>query len=287
MRIFTTIDELQRWLREQRQENGTIGFAPTMGALHEGHLSLVRRAEAAGDVSLVSIFVNPTQFNDIEDLRRYPRTPEEDRALLQEAGCKGLFMPEVSEIYPPGQDLRVPVQLEHLAEVMEGKFRPGHFDGVMMVVKRLLDIIQPDRLYMGQKDFQQLAVVREMIRQLALPVELIACPTVREVDGLALSSRNRRLSPEERAAAPAIFQALLSAWQAFQDGERLEVIRQRALHRLQQAGLRPEYFEVVDGHTLLPLSEGERSGYVVACAAAWAGEVRLIDNLVLQEKHPR
>jgi pantoate--beta-alanine ligase len=286
MRIFTTIDELQRWLHEQRQENRTVGFVPTMGALHEGHLSLVRRAEVAGDVSLVSIFVNPTQFNDIEDLLRYPRTPEEDRTLLQKAGCKGLFMPEVSEIYPPGQDLRVPVQLRHLAKVMEGKFRPGHFEGVMMVVKRLLDIVQPDRLYMGQKDFQQLAVVREMLRQLGLPVELIACPTVREADGLALSSRNRRLSPEKRAAAPVIFQALLSARQAFQDGERLEVIRKRALHCLQQAGLRPEYFEVVDGHTLLPLSESERSGYVVACAAAWAGEVRLIDNMVLQEEHP-
>ncbi len=286
MRIFTTIDELQLWLREQRQENRTIGFAPTMGALHEGHLSLVRRAEAAGDVSLVSIFVNPTQFNDTEDLRRYPRTPEEDRALLQEADCKGLFMPEVNEIYPPGKDLRVPVQLGHLTEVMEGKFRPGHFDGVMMVVKRLLDIVQPDRLYMGQKDFQQLAVVREMIRQLSLPVEVIACPTVREADGLALSSRNRRLSPAERAAAPAIFQTLLEARLAFQAGEPTEGIRQRALHHLQQAGLQPEYFEIVNGHTLLPLAEDERSGYVVACAAAWAGEVRLIDNMVLQEEHP-
>lgn len=282
MQVFEKIADLQAWLADQRREGKTIGFAPTMGALHEGHLSLVRAAEAAGDVPVVSIFVNPRQFNDPEDLRKYPRMPEHDQALLQRANCQALFMPDVDEVYPPGQDISVKLDFGHLTQVMEGEFRPGHFEGMATVVKRLLDIVAPQRLYMGQKDFQQLTIVREMIRRLALPVELVMCPTVREADGLAMSSRNLRLSPEMRAAAPVIFQALEEARAAFASGITADSLRQRAFERMQQAGLRPEYFDIVDGYTLLPLPSVKDAPFVVACTAAWAGDVRLIDNVVLQ-----
>ncbi len=282
MRVFKTVTALQQWLAQQRRKGKTIGFAPTMGALHEGHLSLVRAAEAAGDVPVVSIFVNPTQFNDPEDLRKYPRMPEQDKALLEQTGCQALFMPEVEEIYPPGQDLTLRLDFGHLTRVMEGLFRPGHFEGMATVVKRLLDIVTPHRLYMGQKDFQQLTIVRDMIRQLALPVQLVMCPTVREADGLAMSSRNLRLTPPMRAAAPAIFRVLLQAREDFATGANADTLRRRAFEQLQQAGLRPEYFEVADGYTLLPVQRASDAAFVVACVAAWAGDVRLIDNLVLQ-----
>lgn len=284
MRIFEKIADLRAWLAQQREAGHSIGFAPTMGALHEGHLSLVRTAEAAGDVPVVSIFVNPTQFNDPEDLRRYPRMPEHDIALLQTAGCQALFMPDVEEIYPPGQDLTVRLDFGRLTEVMEGQFRPGHFQGMATVVKRLLDIVEPQRLYMGQKDFQQLTIVREMLRRLGMSIELVMCPTVREPDGLAMSSRNLRLTPEMRAAAPALFRALTAAREAFLAGIPTADIQQTALQTLHNAGLRPEYFEIVDGYTLLPVAHSEASPFVVACVAAWAGDVRLIDNLVLKEE---
>ncbi len=285
MYVFERVADLQAWLSEQRRAGKTIGFAPTMGALHEGHLSLVRAAEARGDLSVVSIFVNPTQFNDPEDLRQYPRTPEEDKALLERVGCCAVFMPDVEEIYPPGQDFSVPIDFGHLTQVMEGQFRPGHFDGMAMVVKRLLDITAPHRLYMGQKDFQQLTIVREMLRRLQLPVQLVMCPTVREADGLAMSSRNRRLSAPQRAAAAVLFRALTEARAAFLKGAPAENIRQQAMTQIQQAGLRPEYFDIVDGYTLLPVSHLQDAPFVVACTAAWADSVRLIDNLIFQG-HP-
>ncbi|MCS7035835.1 MAG: pantoate--beta-alanine ligase [Saprospiraceae bacterium] len=281
MHIFEKIADLREWLARQRKSGRSIGFAPTMGALHEGHLSLVRAAKAAGDVSVVSIFVNPTQFNDPEDLRRYPRMPEHDIALLQRAGCQALFMPELEEIYPPGQDLTVLLDFGPLTEVMEGQFRPGHFQGMATVVKRLLDIVEPQRLYMGQKDFQQLTIVRRMLQLLAMPVELVMCPTVRELDGLAMSSRNLRLTPPMRAAAPALFRALTAAREDFVAGKPVADIREAALATLREAGLQPEYFEIVDGYTLLPVETQEAGPFVVACVAAWAGQVRLIDNLIL------
>ncbi len=283
MRLFETIADLREWLLEQRRSGHSIGFVPTMGALHLGHLSLVRAAEAAGDVSVVSIFVNPTQFNDPEDLRRYPRTPERDATLLQEAGCRALFRPDVEEIYPPGQDLTVRLDFGPLTEVMEGQYRPGHFQGMVTVVKRLLDIVQPQRLYMGQKDFQQLTIVRAMLQRLAIPVELVACPTVREPDGLAMSSRNERLTPEMRAAAPALFRALAAAREGCLAGMAIAQIRPIAMSILKDAGLRPEYFELVDGCTLLPVEDPSTCPFLVACAAAWAGDVRLIDNLIVKE----
>lgn len=287
MLIFKKVADLRHWLEQQ---NMPIGFAPTMGALHEGHLELIRMAKRDGCLAVASIFVNPTQFNDPRDLEKYPRTPEKDTALLLSADCDVLFMPSVEEVYPPGKDLRIQLDFKQLDKVMEGEFRPGHFEGMATVVNRLLDIVRPQRLYMGQKDFQQLSVVRNMIQQLGLPVELVMCPTVREPDGLAMSSRNVRLTPEMRAIAPIIYQTLLGAQTALAENRPVEKIESESMQKLRDAGLRPEYFEIVDGISLqnIPntgaleaLRGAENQGIIVACTAAFAGEVRLIDNLVL------
>lgn len=284
MYIFQNVADLQHWHRQERQAGKTIGFAPTMGALHEGHLALIRMAKGDCDLAVASIFVNPTQFNDPKDLEKYPRMPEQDTALLIGAHCDALFMPPVSEVYPPDLgDIRVTLDFGVLDKVMEGEFRPGHFQGMATVVKRLLDIVEPDRLYMGQKDYQQLSIVRDMLRQLHSPIELVMCPTLREPDGLAMSSRNLRLTPEFRAAAPVIYQTLLQAGADLptRDARAVEVA---ALQRLREAGLRPEYFDVVDGVTLQPVRAYGDSDFIVACTAAFAGEIRLIDNMVLKRE---
>jgi pantoate--beta-alanine ligase len=281
MQIFETVDALQAHIAGLRAAGHTIGFAPTMGALHEGHLALIKMAHVAGHETVASIFVNPTQFNDPKDLEKYPRTPERDATLLTNVGCDMLFMPPVSEVYPPGKDLAIHLDFGALAQVMEGRFRPGHFAGMATVVKRLLDIVQPDALYMGQKDYQQLSIVRDMLRQLKSPIHLVMCPTLREPDGLAMSSRNVRLTPEMRAIAPVIHQTLQFAKQAFRT--RLAPgIEKMALERLVAAGLRPEYFEIVDGVTLQPVRRYADAKLIVACTAAFAGEIRLIDNIVLK-----
>jgi len=281
MLIFKKVADLRQWLSNQ---NIPIGFAPTMGALHEGHLELVRMAKRDGCLAVASIFVNPTQFNDPRDLEKYPRTAEKDAALLISADCDVLFIPPVVEVYPPGENLTIELDFKQLDKVMEGEFRPGHFKGMATVVNRLLDIVRPDRLYMGQKDFQQLSIVRDMIRQLALPVELVMCPTVREPDGLAMSSRNVRLSPDMRAAAPIIHQTLQWAKVALENDRPVAEIQAEAMKKLSQAGLKPEYFEIVDGVTLESIRPKDSHGFsapIVACTAVFAGEVRLIDNLML------
>lgn len=281
MLIFKTVADLQSWLRIKRRERASIGFVPTMGALHDGHISLVRLAKRSGDTVVASIFVNPTQFNDPADLEKYPRTPGRDLEMLLRANCNAVFMPSVEEVYPPGLDLRVRIDLDQLDRVMEGAFRPGHFEGMMTVVKRLLDIVQPDHLYMGQKDFQQLTIVANMIWQLGLDVQLIMVHTIRERDGLAMSSRNTRLSSAERRLAPVIFKTLEWARdQAYL--QPLQQVAAAAFDRLAAAGFRPEYFEIVDGHTLLPVDDLSDADTVVACVAAWLGNVRLIDNLVIK-----
>ncbi|MEI6410045.1 MAG: pantoate--beta-alanine ligase [Bacteroidota bacterium] len=282
MFIFQRVADLQAFLNQARQAGRSIGFVPTMGALHEGHLDLIRRAKAETDVAVASIFVNPTQFNDPKDLEKYPRTPEKDVAALMSAHCDVLLMPSVQEIYPTGQDISLEMDFGSLAKVMEGVFRPGHFDGMATVVKRLLDIVGPDRLFMGQKDFQQLSIVREMLRRLQMPVQLVMCDTKREPDGLAMSSRNMRLTPEMRAAAPVIYKTLSEAKEAFAQ-QPVADIEAWAFKQLEHAGLRPEYFDIVDGITLQPVTERRADAFVVACVAAFAGDVRLIDNLVLQE----
>jgi len=282
MFIFKKVADLQAWLDAQRAKGQKVGFAPTIGALHDGHLELIRLAKRDGCLAVASIFVNPTQFNDPKDLEKYPRLPEKDTTLLISADCDALFMPAVEEVYPPGLDVTIDLDFRQLDKVMEGEFRPGHFKGMATVVHRLLDIVQPQRLYMGQKDFQQLSIVRDMIRQLDLPVELVMCPTVRESDGLAMSSRNMRLTPEMRAVAPVIFQTLSWAKTALEKGQPAAEIQAEAMQKLADAGLRPEYFDIVDGVSLLPVKGWDGSDFIVACVAAFAGEVRLIDNLVLK-----
>ncbi len=205
---FETVISLQKHIRSEKRKGKKIGFAPTMGALHEGHLELIRLAQKDCDVTVCSIFVNPTQFNDPKDLEKYPRTVEKDSKMLESAGCNILFLPSVAEIYPPNVDLRNRYDFKQLTQVMEGAFRPGHFDGMAQVVKRLVDIVKPQGLYMGQKDFQQFSIVKNMLKQMRTRTRLIMCATMREADGLAMSSRNVRLTLENRAQAPQIYAQL-------------------------------------------------------------------------------
>lgn len=282
MYFFTQIGPLRQFLHTQLQKGESIGFVPTMGALHMGHLSLIKQSKEADSLVVCSIFVNPTQFNDPKDLERYPRTPDKDIEMLLSVGCDVIFMPEVAEIYPAKASPTTKIELGHLEEVMEGRFRPGHFAGVAQVVEQLLLIVQPQKIYMGQKDFQQVAVVRSLIRQLALPVTLVMSPTIREADGLAMSSRNVRLTPAHRSLAPLIYQTLLQAQdelkEAYSSPEQVAV---KYMAVLAAAGFKPEYFEIVDAETLLPVTSSAAPRQMVACVAAWLGEVRLIDNLLL------
>lgn len=284
MHIFHQAKDLHAHLQVvQAISQAPIGFIPTMGALHEGHLALIRAAQAQGCYTVCSIFVNPTQFNDPSDLEKYPRTPEKDAELLDKVGCDVIFMPGVDEVYPPGADHGISLNFGGLDEVMEGYFRPGHFKGVAQVVKRLLDLVQPRIIFMGQKDFQQVAVVRHLIAEKGLHVQLIAVPTVREADGLAMSSRNVRLSVAARAKAPAIYQALLQAQKDSAAGALPDEISEKAMAFLADQGFRPEYFEVVDAGSLRKVETFEQANSVVACVATWLENVRLIDNIMLKE----
>lgn len=281
MFLFKKIKELQLFLAAERQKRNSIGFVPTMGALHEGHLALVKQAMQGNDCVVCSIFVNPTQFNDSRDLEKYPRTPERDIEMLAGVGCQVLFMPTVEEIYPPNQQVKADFNFGQLDKVMEGAFRPGHFAGVAQVVNRLLEIVQPEMLYMGQKDFQQVKVVEEVLRQSRSNVGLVMCPTIREADGLAMSSRNVRLTPEQRQQATIIYETLTKVREMASQYYSVKDIRTFAMEKLNIPGFRPEYFEIVDSNTLLPLERLNGAKTAVACAALWAGDVRLIDNIIL------
>jgi pantoate--beta-alanine ligase len=248
-----------------------------MGALHSGHLALIKRCVAENDVCVVSIFVNPTQFNDQNDLLNYPRSLQADCELLKKSGCRLVFAPEAEEIYPEPDTRQF--DFGQLDQVMEGRFRPGHFNGVAQVVSKLFDIVQPDRAYFGEKDFQQLAIIREMVKQLNDTVEIIPCPIVREPDGLAMSSRNARLSAAERAEAPVIYRTL-SGSVALKRSLSVEALKQWVADRIDASPLlRVEYFEIVDGLTLQPIEEWADSGCPVGCIAVFCGAIRLIDNM--------
>lgn len=287
MHIFQKAADLRSHLNTilLGRPGNAIGFIPTMGALHEGHLALIRAAQADGCYTVCSIFVNPTQFNDPSDLDKYPRTPEKDTELLAKVGCDVIFMPEVEDIYPREAIPDFEIDFEGLDQVMEGFFRPGHFKGVAQVVKRLLDLVGPDKLYMGQKDFQQVTIVRHLIRVTSFPVQLVVVPTVREADGLAMSSRNVRLSPEGRRQGPVIYQILLAAQSKATDGTLPAEISKEAMTALSDAGFEPEYFEIVNAETLQPVQTMQEAPEVVACVAAWLEGVRLIDNMILSV-HP-
>lgn len=282
MYLFKTVQHYSNYLQHLGGEATSIGFVPTMGALHDGHLSLIKASREQNAFTLCSIFVNPTQFNENSDLEKYPRTPAKDIEMLAAAGCDVIFMPQADEIYPPGVDLDSPIPPKDLVAGMEGQFRPGHFEGVVQVVKRLLDIVQPARLYMGQKDYQQAAIIGWMLNSLELPVELVVCPIMREEDGLAMSSRNVRLEADIRSRATLIHQTLSMAKARLRE-EPVSDIKAWAIGNLAQKDFRPEYFEIVDGVSLAPLNQITDSDFVVACTAVWAGEVRLIDNMILQQ----
>jgi pantoate--beta-alanine ligase len=259
----------------------SVGFVPTMGALHAGHAALVRRARSENSIVVVSVFVNPTQFNNQHDLSVYPRTPVADKTILEKNGCDILFLPSIDEMYPDGTDEKVAaLDLGGLDSVMEGKFRPGHFAGVVQVVKKLFDVVGNCNAYFGEKDFQQLAIIRRMVTQLHLPVKVTGCATIREADGLAMSSRNTRLSAEERKAAAAIPKALSDAKKLWKKHsvEEIKTVVEAEIER--QSILKMEYFEIVDAGTLQPLHAGQKEN-AVACIAVFAGNVRLIDNVVL------
>jgi len=251
-----------------------------MGALHKGHLSLAEFSLENNDITVVSIYVNPKQFNDPEDLKKYPRPVEEDIKLLSDLHVDCLYHPGDEDIYPAGLDTSIDFDPGPAAKIMEGKFRPGHFKGMAEVVYRLLSIVEPHRLYMGQKDFQQLTIVRKMIADLHLPVLLEMCPTVRESNGLAMSSRNTRLSPEAREEAAIIYSTLVAAQRLFEEEEPVQQIKQMAMQALSRPNFEPEYFEIVDGITLLPVTSLGDSQFVVACCAVKVEGIRLIDNAI-------
>ncbi|HRQ30942.1 MAG TPA: pantoate--beta-alanine ligase [Saprospiraceae bacterium] len=284
MQYFVKHTTLKNKLDLYRKNGKTIGFIPTMGALHDGHLKLVHASVYECDISVCSIFVNPTQFNDVSDLVKYPRNLPKDSALLKAAGLDILFAPTILEVYPNGMDIRVDIDLEGLDTILEGAFRPGHFKGVVQIVKRLLDMVQPDVLYMGQKDFQQFTIIRHMIKTLHLPVKLVVIPTEREPGGLAMSSRNERLSAEYRKKARVIFETLNTSKTRIEK-DSLVTIKSDALKKISDAGLIPEYFEIVDGNTLQVIHDPSQHEYIVGLAAAWAGDVRLIDNLIFRGKN--
>jgi pantoate--beta-alanine ligase len=280
MLIFTTAAELRAYAEQARGTGRRLGLVPTMGALHEGHLQLVRAAARECDEVIASVFVNPTQFNNPDDLRLYPRLPQQDAAALAPAGCTVLFMPTVAEIYP--QPTVLHFDFGPLERVMEGAHRPGHFNGVATVVSKLFHLARPHKAYFGQKDFQQVAIVRQLIADLSFDLELIVYPTVREADGLAMSSRNARLSSEARAVAPVLYQVLQQAAAQVRLGMPPAAVQQQAMAALaQEPQFTPEYVEVADAQTLQPLSSYEIGQPVVLCVAAHLGGVRLIDNIVV------
>jgi pantoate--beta-alanine ligase len=277
--IIKTVAALQQHIQQLKSEGKTIGFVPTMGALHHGHLSLITESKNNTDITACSIFVNPTQFNVAADLDKYPRPIEQDIDLLNSVNADILFLPNVEEMYPKGLVTIVDLDFGTLDKLMEGEHRPGHFAGVAEVVKRLLDIVLPHQLFMGQKDYQQFSICRNMIEQLDLPVEIVMCPIIREESGLAMSSRNVRLTNQEREVATNIHFILQLVKRDF-NKNNLEKLKKGAIHVLNSIDeFKLDYFEIADGETLLAATEDSKS--IVACTAVFIGEVRLIDNMVL------
>ena len=277
MKLISTIKDLKSLLDECRAEGKTVGLVPTMGALHQGHASLVERAVKENDVAVVSVFVNPTQFNDKNDLKNYPRTLEADCALLEKIGADITFAPSAEEMYPT-EDTRQ-FSFAPIDTVMEGACRPGHFNGVAQIVSKLFYAVEPDKAYFGEKDFQQLAIIREMVRQLDLKLEIVGCPIVREADGLAMSSRNTLLTADERQRALTISRTLFASLD-FATDNSLAATKAFVEEKINSTpGLELEYYQIVDGNTLQEINEWSDSDYIVGCIALFCGKIRLIDNI--------
>lgn len=278
MQVLHTRNELINLIGNFKREGKSIGFVPTMGALHEGHLSLVKESKKNSDITVVSIFVNPTQFNDPEDLKRYPRTLDKDVELLERTGCDIAFAPSVEEIYPEPDTRKF--DFGYLESVMEGAKRPGHFNGVGQVVSRLFDIVRPDKAFFGMKDFQQIAIIKQMVKQLHSPVQIVPCPIVREESGLARSSRNTLLDEEHRKNAPHIYATLKKAREMASSMGVAELKKWIADEINRNPYLETEYVEIVDDTTLKITEDWKEPGTKVACVAVYAGKIRLIDNIV-------
>jgi pantoate--beta-alanine ligase len=277
MIVYRTKDDLKSHLLSLRKEGKTIGLVPTMGALHQGHASLVEKATAENDIAVVSIFVNPTQFNDPSDLDQYPRTLDRDLELLQNLAADLVFVPSVMEMYP-GEDPEV-FDLGNLDKVLEGKHRKGHFNGVAQIVSRLFSVIHPDRAYFGQKDFQQLVIVKRLVEILKMDIMIVECPIIRENDGLAMSSRNIRLTREERKLAPFIYETLLIARQKMGTHTPEQLKEWVNLQFKEHPEMKLEYIEIVEDKGLMPVEEWDEKVNKVACIAVQLGGVRLIDNM--------
>ena len=287
MLIFDKISNIKGHLSDFRIRNKTIGFIPTMGALHKGHISLIENAKRDNNIVVCSIFVNPTQFNDKKDLEKYPRSPEKDKKMLLDSQCDVLFMPSIEEIYPSnklttsGQQLVEKINMGNLTEVLEGKHRPGHFKGVMQIVNELFEIVNPNNAYFGQKDFQQLVVIKRMVQQLNLPLNIVGCPIIRENDGLAMSSRNELLSQEERKTAPLIYQTLVKV-KELSNKLSINKIKEIVKKEISKSKLiQLEYFEIVNTESLIPIQNFAETKEKIACIAVKLGNIRLIDNIIL------
>ena len=280
MIVFKKTADVAAFLAQKRAAGSRVGFVPTMGALHRGHISLIQLSKEAGEFTVCSIFVNPTQFNDNKDFEKYPSTIEADIDELEKAGCNLLFLPGLKEIYPDTTKNENPYQLGFLEKILEGKFRPGHFQGVCQVVHRLLSIVEPDRLYLGQKDYQQCMVIKKLIELYHIKTEVLVCPTLREKDGLAMSSRNMRLTATERKQAVKIFDILSFIKKEIRPGY-LEDLKERAKQYLTAEGFKVDYVEIADTNTLEPQETWDGKLPLVALVAAFLNEVRLIDNMLM------
>ncbi len=280
MYIFHKDTDLRQHLQQVRSEGKSIGFIPTMGALHEGHISLISLAAQANTVTVCSIFVNPTQFNNAEDLAKYPRTTEQDIDLLTRADCDVLYLPNVADVYPNGTTLATPYPLGYLDTILEGAYRPGHFQGVAQVVDRFLEIVQPDTLYLGRKDYQQCMVLKHIATLKHPAINVAFSPTLREPDGLAMSSRNRRLTEPQRALAGVIYQCLISIQGKREEGN-FAIVKKECEELLEKKGFRVDYVALADADTLELLEEYAPNRKMVALIAAYIGNVRLIDNIEL------
>jgi len=279
MLIVKEISKLEAFIQKEKNEGKKIGLVPTMGALHEGHLSLVKKAGEETDYVVVSIFVNPTQFNDPNDLKKYPRKVDQDLKLLETSSCQIVFIPEIKTMYPEPDTRHFDFGM--LGEVMEGAFRTGHFNGVAQIVSKLFAIVKPDIAFFGMKDFQQIAIIRSMVKQLKLPVKIVSCPVVRDSDGLAKSSRNVRLSKEQRESAPWIYKVLKEARSkvSIMNVQELKSWVESEINK--NLYLKTQYFEIVDSETLMPVETWNQTNDRTGCVAVFCGDIRLIDEITL------
>ena len=282
MIIFKKKIDISNYIVNYKKTSGKIGFIPTMGALHKGHISLIEASKKTDTLTICSIFVNPTQFNNTADFEKYPVTIEKDIDMLEKAGCNVLFLPSVEEIYPADSSTTLPYELGFIETVLDGKYRPGHFQGVCNVVQRLLDIVQPNTIYLGQKDYQQCMVIKKLTELIQSPTQIIVCPTLRESDGLAMSSRNMRLTSVERIKAIRISEVLLFIKQEIKPGN-LQDLKQRCINYLTNEGYNVDYVEIADATNLTLLQNWDGKTKLVALVAAFLNEVRLIDNRIVNE----